>query len=79
VPETLGGSGILLTTTDPLVWAAVIDRVLRDEPLRRRLIERGRRRLLDFSDSALQARVGELIERLGLDGGPGAHTPSAAS
>jgi glycosyltransferase involved in cell wall biosynthesis len=66
VPETLGEAGILLTTTDPLVWAAVIDRVLRDQPLRRQLIAQGRSRLRDFSDAALQAHVSEMIERLGL-------------
>jgi len=39
-PETVGDAGILLDTDDPLVWAAVIDRVIRDAPLRHLLIER---------------------------------------
>jgi glycosyltransferase involved in cell wall biosynthesis len=78
VPETLGGAGILLTTTDPLVWAAVVDRVLGDEPLRSRLIVQGRRRLRDFSDAALHARIAELLERLGLATPRGAHAPASS-
>ena len=68
VPETVGDAGILLDTDDPLVWAAVIDRVIRDAPLRHLLIERGRRRLGDFSEAALKVRVAELLNRLDLSG-----------
>ena len=75
VPETVGDGGILLTSDDPLVWAAVVDRVIRDAPLRRFLIERGRRRLAAFSDAALATRISELLDRLGLRG-PG--RPSSA-
>lgn len=66
VPETVGDAGILLEDDDPLVWAAVIDRVIRDPALRRLLASRGRRRLADFSDQALSARIAVLVERLGL-------------
>jgi len=66
VPETVGDAGILLDTDDPLVWAAVVDRVVRDQGLRHLLARRGRRRLGDFSDQALATRVGELLDRLGL-------------
>ena len=68
VPETVGDAGILLDTDDPLVWAAVVDRVVRDAQLRRLLIVRGRRRLGDFSDAALSDRMSELLDRLGLSG-----------
>jgi glycosyltransferase involved in cell wall biosynthesis len=68
VPETVGDAGILLDTDDPLVWAAVVDRVIRNAPLRRLLIERGRHRLGDFSDAALSDRMSELLDRLGLSG-----------
>jgi glycosyltransferase involved in cell wall biosynthesis len=66
VPETVGDAGILLRTGDPLVWAAVVDRVIRDAELRRALVERGRRRLRDFSDVVLRERLSELLERLRL-------------
>ena len=71
VPETVGDAAVLLRTGDPLVWAAVVDRVIRDGELRRALVERGRRRLLDFSDAAFTQRVGDLLERLGLRRLPG--------
>ncbi len=68
VPETVGDGGILLDSDDPLVWAAVIDRVIRDAAIRRLLVERGRRRLGDFSDAALRGRMSDLLDRLGLAG-----------
>jgi glycosyltransferase involved in cell wall biosynthesis len=66
VPETLGDAGILLPSADPLLWAAVVDRVIRDAELRRILVERGRRRLDDFSDEAFRERMRELTDRLRL-------------
>ena len=68
VPETVGDAGILLGSGDPMVWAAVVDRVIRDAPLRRLLIERGRGRLAAYSDTALAGRMSELLDRLGLTG-----------
>jgi glycosyltransferase involved in cell wall biosynthesis len=68
VPETVGDAGILLDSADPLVWGAVVDRVIRDMQLRRLLIERGRRRLGDFSEAALIDRMSELLDRLDLSG-----------
>lgn len=65
VAETLGGAGILLDSEEPLLWAAVVERVLRDQRLRRTMIERGRRRLGDFSDAAFAERVAQLLDRLG--------------
>jgi L-malate glycosyltransferase len=66
VPETVGDAGVLLRSDDPLVWAGVVDRVIRDGDLRRALVERGRRRLLDFSDAAFTRQIRDLLERLGL-------------
>jgi glycosyltransferase involved in cell wall biosynthesis len=66
VTETVGDAGLLLGDKDPLVWAAVVDRVIRDQALRRNLIERGRRRLADFSGSAFEARLGDILGRLGI-------------
>jgi len=71
VPETVGDAAVLLRTDDPLVWAAVVDRVIRDGELRQALVERGRRRLLDFSDAAFTQRIRDLLERLGLRRSPG--------
>lgn len=49
ISDTLGGSGVLLDSNDPVFAAHVIDRVLSDEELRGHIIEGQRRRLQDFS------------------------------
>lgn len=49
IGDTLGGSGVLLDSNDPVYVAAVIRRVLSDEPLKKHIIEGQRRRLEDFS------------------------------
>jgi glycosyltransferase involved in cell wall biosynthesis len=67
VPETLGDAGLLLGSDDPLVWAAVVDRVIRDGGLRRLLIERGRRRLTAFSGASLETGLQQMAQRLRLD------------
>ena len=66
VPDTLGGAGVLLRNKDPLVWAAAIDRVLRDGALRASLVAAGRRRLADFAPSAVQARLAEALRFAGI-------------
>ena len=49
ISDTLGGSGVLLDSNEPVFAAAVIDRVLTDNSLRESIIEGQRRRLEDFS------------------------------
>ncbi len=68
VPETVGDAAVLLDSADPLVWGAVVDRVIRDAQLRRLLIARGHRRLGHFSEASLRDRMTELLDRLGLSG-----------
>ncbi|TMC48064.1 MAG: glycosyltransferase [Chloroflexi bacterium] len=58
VPETVGEGGILLETRDPLVWAATVDRILRDGVLRARLTAAGRRR----SERVRAAPIAELFQ-----------------
>jgi glycosyltransferase involved in cell wall biosynthesis len=48
VPETLGDAGILLPRKDAATVAAAVDRVLRDDALRARLVAAGTQRLADF-------------------------------
>jgi glycosyltransferase involved in cell wall biosynthesis len=54
ISETLGGSGVLLDSNDPVFAAAVIDRVIRDEKLRKSLIEGQKKRLEYFSYDRLK-------------------------
>lgn len=64
-PETLGDAGVLLEDKSPGAVAEALERVVRDGEHRASLIERGRRRLADFST----ARVAErLHDALGLAG-----------
>lgn len=49
VPDTLGGSGVLLNSKDPMETAMIADRILRDSKLRREIIAEQRKRQQDFS------------------------------
>lgn len=49
VGETLGGSGFLIDSNEPVFVSMVIDRVIRDEELRRSLVKGQKQRLADFS------------------------------
>lgn len=66
VPATMGDAGLLLHEKRPTVVAAAIDRLVRDEDLRSRLVGAGRRRLADFSlersTTAFEAAVSEFVE-----------------
>jgi glycosyltransferase involved in cell wall biosynthesis len=54
VPDTLDGAGVLLRHKDPLVWAAVVDRAIRDGRLRATLATEARRRLRDFTPDTVR-------------------------
>ena len=49
IPDTLGGSGLLLDDNSPEYAAAVIDRIVRDSKLREAVLNIQRKRLEDFS------------------------------
>jgi len=66
VPETLGDAGLLTGSRDPLVWAELLARVARDQGLRGRLAAAGRRRLADFSEEAITARLAEALRGIGV-------------
>lgn len=48
ISDTLGGSGILINDNDPLFTAMLIDKLVNDEILRSRVIEKQKSRLEDF-------------------------------
>jgi len=66
VPDTLDGAGVLLRHKDPLVWAAVVDRVIRDPALRGRLVAAGERRLADFTPDRVRTRLAEALASIGV-------------
>ncbi|MEA5142967.1 MAG: glycosyltransferase family 4 protein [Oscillibacter sp.] len=55
VPDTLGGSGILLQDKDPVLTAAAIDRLVTNEALRASVLEKQRRQLEHFSYETVSA------------------------
>ena len=61
-------SGLLVEPADPHAIAAGVLRVLRDEPLRRRLAEAGRRRALEFGIDRYVGRLTELYTELAQTG-----------
>lgn len=67
VPDTLGEAGILLRHKDPLVWAAVIDRAIRDRELRAELAAAARRRLQDFAPEVVRARLAEALASMSVE------------
>ncbi len=54
IPDTLGGSGILLKEKDPVFTAMMMDRLVRDSELRTHVIEKQRSRLKDFSYKSIK-------------------------
>jgi len=59
---TLGGSGILLDKKNPLETAGVMDKVIRDEALRNRILSKQRKRLQDFGKERTERLFMEKIE-----------------
>jgi glycosyltransferase involved in cell wall biosynthesis len=66
VPDTMDGAGILMHHKDPLGWAAVIDRVIRDAAVRTTLTSAGRRRLADFTADVVQQRLATALKTIGV-------------
>ena len=64
VPETLGAAGLVLDDKAPLLVAAAVDRVIRDEGLRRSLVAAGRARLDDLSLARSSARLADVVTEL---------------
>ena len=63
IPYTLGGAGILLENDDPLMAAAVINRVLKDEDLRNKVLENQRERLRDFEHDKIEKQLLDAVNR----------------
>ena len=62
VPETLGAGGIVLKEKNCLETAGVIDRLVKDEELRKTIIENQQERLADFEHKKIYERFKMLLE-----------------
>jgi glycosyltransferase involved in cell wall biosynthesis len=63
VPETLGGAGMLFAPKDLEVAAELLGMLVYDRPVRDRIIEGQRRRLLDFEPERMERRLQDVLER----------------
>ena len=63
VPETLGGAGIAFSPKDLEYAAEMLGLLVYDDHLRAAVIEGQRRRLLDFADARLGARLDRILAR----------------
>jgi glycosyltransferase involved in cell wall biosynthesis len=64
VPETLGGAGVLFAPKDLEVAAEMLGMLVYDRPLRDRVLEGQRRRLLDFAPERIETRLSEVLAGL---------------
>ena len=66
VPETLGGSGILVTDKNYVAVAELVGLLVEDGGLRDQVVARQRERLCDFLPEKVEPRVEELLRELGM-------------
>ena len=64
VPDTLGGGGLLLQEKDPLLAAAMIDRVVRDGQLRAYLREKQKEKLREYDHGAVRKQMKEILDKV---------------
>ena len=62
IPDTLGGSAIVMNTKDPLFTAAMINRILTDDILRKKIIANEKERLQDFSYERIKGKFLNFID-----------------
>lgn len=65
VPETLGGTGVLVKEKDHAAVAELLELLLADRALRERVVTRQRRRVADFYPESIEDRLDGLLARLG--------------
>ena len=64
VPETLGGAGVCFAPKDLERAAELLRMLVYDDELRVRIIAGQRRRLADFSTTAAEQRLDEMLARV---------------
>jgi L-malate glycosyltransferase len=65
VPETLGGAGVLFAPKDLELAAEMLGTLVYDRPVRERVLEGQRRRLLDFGPDRIEAQLRSVLAGLG--------------
>jgi len=67
IPETLGDAGVLLEEKSPSAVAAALERVVRDQAVRKDLLEKGHRRVDEFSHEKVAGRLKLALAQGGWD------------
>ena len=63
VASTLNGAGILMDTKDPMITAGMIDKLVKDEELKRTVLDNQKERLADFTYEKIAAQFKELLQK----------------
>lgn len=63
IKDTLSGAGILFENNDPLYTAALVDRIVRDESLKRKNIYNQQKRLQDFQTKKIATKFEYFIKK----------------
>ncbi len=63
VPYALGDAGVLMRRKDPAVGAELLDQLVRDTPLRRRLVAKGRARAQELAPRHTRERFAAAVAR----------------
>lgn len=64
LPEAMGGAALLVDATKPEMIAEGVEKVLRDETLRRDMTRRGQARARDLDDGRVSGRLYDLFRRI---------------
>lgn len=67
VAETMGGAGVLLSSTDPDEVSSVLFRLMRSRPYRRAIVAGQRHRASAFRTRSIRARLAQALATLGLE------------
>lgn len=63
IPDTLGGSGVLLDTNEPVAVAEAIEKVVKEKEYRDSIIQEQKNRLRDFSHERVSTQLKEILQR----------------
>jgi len=66
-PDTLGGAGVLFNYLDYPILAETVHALATDQPLRQSIIARQRERLAEFSTKCFEARLRQILTRVGVE------------
>jgi glycosyltransferase involved in cell wall biosynthesis len=64
IPDTMGGAGVLFHEKDYPGLAALIDILLSDNALMKRIIARQKKRANDFLEAQVQAQFNQFLQEL---------------